>query len=433
MGNKKLVAPLAIAMMLAVVNIITDMLKLTNQPTDKPGDKNIANSTVKVLRDEVQFLSSDLDKDMFSNQQVFVPVGVVHNFAWQCDFYKTSMDANDEWLLSRIGLRTRSDEFFMEMGFILFFQEIYNYTFHLNETNDEIYFDENGRHNLSSARTADLLPQHSRLFLPFCPLFDTGQFTVLQKIIMVAGDKSVENLQTKVGQKRIFYVNAHPGGFPHWENLIHNTRAMRIDQTSGGSLGDIYLPISTTKEYCPASLPFNPSRPNVLYSCGKEHSVRYKGLRSNLPQLFNALNHSDIDMSIHRSKDEYDAGFAKSKFCVIIPGDTSATSQSSKAMCSGCVPIYILSDFRELPFSNVLEYDAFSLRIQSSDVIKKGFAENLYNDINELVKNGTYAKLRSNVEIARDFFNYHRFGSRSPYGAALISMYQDEKQELQRN
>ena len=138
-------------------------------------------------------------------------------------------------------------------------------------------------------------------------------------------------------------------------------------------------------------------------------------------------------MSIHRSKDEYNAGFAKSKFCFIIPGDTSATSQSSKAMCSGCVPICILSDFRELPFSNVLEYDAFSLRIQSSDVIKKGFAENFYNDINELVNNGTYAKLRTNVEIARDFFNYHRFGSRSPYGAALISMYQDEKQELQRN
>jgi len=416
-----------------LVNIIINILELEGLGLVLLGDKNIATSTVKkVLRDEVQFLSSDLDKDMFSNQQVFVPVGVVHNFAWQCDFYKTSMDANNEWLLSRIGMRPRSDEFFMEMGFILFFQEIYNYTFHLNETNDEIYFDENGRRNVSSARTADL-PQHSRLFLPFCPMFDTGQFKVQRNQLMAAGDKSVENLQTKVGQKRVFYVNAHPGGFPHWENLIHNTRAMRIDQTSGGSLGDIYLPISTTKEFCPASLPFNQSRPNLLYSCGKEHSVRYKGLRSSLPQLFNALNQSDVDMSINRSKDEYDAGFAKSKFCFIIPGDTSATSQSSKAMCSGCVPIYILSDFRELPFSNVLEYDAFSLRIQSSDVIKKGFAENFYNDINKLVNNETYAKLRSNVEIARDFFNYHRFGSRSPYGAALISMYQDEKQELQRN
>ena len=59
-------------------------------------------------------------------------------------------------------------------------------------------------------------------------------------------------------------------------------------------------------------------------------------------------------------------------------------------------------------------------------------ASNLYNMLDEMVVNGTYDKLRRNVEIARDFFNYHKFGSRSPYGAAFVSMYQDEINELKR-
>jgi hypothetical protein len=136
-------------------------------------------------------------------------------------------------------------------------------------------------------------------------------------------------------------------------------------------------------------------------------------------------------MSESRTKKDYRLGFVRAKFCFVIPGDTTATSQATRAMCGGCVPIFIASDFRELPFANILNYDAFSIRVHGIDLLRSGAAEALYGNLKTMVENGTYAELRSNVMIARDFFNYHRFGSRSPYGAALVSMYQDEINEKQ--
>lgn len=386
------------------------------------------NGTYRVLRNSVKFLSSDLDEDLFSNRQVFVPVGIVKNKAWQCKFFKNGKE-DHEWFLSRIKVQ-KAEEFFMEVGFIRFFEVVYKYSYYLD---NKVHFNSSNKHRFDIGPNS--LPKHSRLFLPFCHMFDVGDFgwRTLIKNLDFVGNKSIRNnLQWKVNPKRIFYVNSSPHGYSNWENQIHSARAMRIDQTSGGHLGDIFLPISTTKEFCPNSLPFDQSRPNLLYSCGAEHSFskRYKGMRIHMPNIFNALNRSHIDMKLERTKEDYDSGFLNSKFCFITPGDTAATSQSSKAMCSGCVPIFILSDFRELPFSNVLDYNTFSIAIQSFDVYEIGFAENFYNDIINMVNNGTYAELRSNLEIARDFFNYHRFGSRSPYGAALISMYQDEKVEF---
>lgn len=150
------------------------------------------------------------------------------------------------------------------------------------------------------------------------------------------------------------------------------------------------------------------------------------------------VNRTGIDMSSERSREEYDLGFYKSKFCLIIPGDTTGTSQASRAMLAGCVPIFLALDFRDLPFSNILDYNSFSIRIHNNylftnnSLVDNDRASNLHTMLEEMVVNGTYDKLKRNVEIARDFFNYHRFGSRSPYGAAFVSMYQDEMNENKR-
>ena len=58
-------------------------------------------------------------------------------------------------------------------------------------------------------------------------------------------------------------------------------------------------------------------------------------------------------MSPVRPREECELGFYKSKFCLIVPGDTTRTSQVSRAMCAGCVPIFVALDFRDLPFSNI--------------------------------------------------------------------------------
>jgi hypothetical protein len=405
----------------------------------------IHNSTSRVLRAEINFISQDLDQDIFHNKDVFVPVGFVHNNAWEC----TYSDTLEKWWENKKAFNKR-EEFFMELGLITFFRDYYNFTFHLEEDNA------NNKNTITAAviekqekrsdfgKTGSIRPFHtqSRFFLPLCPIAETVEIGYEKKRwqngidkFTEAGNTNVLHLEQElnIDLKKVFFVNSHPYPLSEvgWENLIHSARAMIIDHSISGVLGDIYIPISSSKQACPVSINDDlPHRPKLLYSCGFVTSVKYRGLRSQLPKMFNLLKHSDIDMSAKRTEEDYDAGFLRSKFCFVIPGDTTATSQTTKAMCGGCVPIFILNDFRELPFSNVLDYDTFSLRIHIDETRRNGFAEKFYDDVHEMVSNGTYAQLRSNVKIARDFFNYHRYGSRSPYGALLLSMYQDERNEM---
>ena len=278
-----------------------------------------------------------------------------------------------------------------------------------------------------------------RVFLPFCGYFvDHGLFG--RKPLEYA-DSAISRLQKKLSPKKIFYVSPHPGTQPvGWENHINNARALKIDQCTRGFYSDIIIPVSTMPSVCNySSNEHQIHKKNLIYSCGAEHSVIFKGLRSGIPKIFNSLvNRTGIDMSSERSREEYDLGFYKSKFCLIIPGDTTGTSQASRAMLAGCVPIFLALDFRDLPFSNILDYNSFSIRIHNNylftnnTLVDNERASNLHTMLEEMVVNGTYDKLKRNVEIARDFFNYHRFGSRSPYGAAFVSMYQDEINENKR-
>jgi len=114
-------------------------------------------------------------------------------------------------------------------------------------------------------------------------------------------------------------------------------------------------------------------------------------------------------------------------------------------MVAGCVPVFLVADFRELPFSNVLDYSQFAIRIHGDDLLLNNHQQSgndaydndlrakavssLYDRLQSMVTSGEYEQLRINVRIARDFFNYHRFGSRSPYGLAMVSMYQNEIDE----
>ena len=204
----------------------------------------------------------------------------------------------------------------------------------------------------------------------------------------------ISRLQKEIHATRIFYVAPHPLCHPdNFLNLIYNTRRLHTDQTVRGSYSDIIIPVSATSSVCKMNLQ-RARRINLLYSCGSEHSVRYEGLRSGLPFLFNSLNKTDIDMSTTRTTEDYSAGFWKSKFCFVIPGDTSSTSQATRSMCAGCVPIFVSSDFRDLPFSNILDYNSFSIRVHPSHFFS-GLSHSsnqmralvFYNSLKEMISN----------------------------------------------
>lgn len=412
----------------------------------------------KILKESLHFIVEDFAKDTYDNKSVFPQLGIMRgegieecpvlDLNLKVDLLKNNETATDtiekerqeEWnTLMNMRPRAHGDhqgEYLQEIGFIEWARNYYPRSFTvLTDNSTKLVLALNQLHKMSP------LP---RVFLPFCGMFagSNNKFNSYGNGPLIDSSNAISQLEKQIPSRNIFYVAAHPRTTVYgagWEHKANNARTLKIDQTSKGFFMDVIIPISmhlSDLDYF-FSRKQNITKKNLLYSCGREHrwSVIYKGLRVKLPEIFNALNKTGIDMSITRTKDEYDHGFRTSKFCFIIPGDTTGTSQASKAMLAGCVPIFIAIDFRDLPFANILNYNSFSLRfhanyfVTGNSTLDENRATKLYQELEDMVQNGTYVELRKNVEVARDFFNYHRFGSRSPYGAALASMYQDDVNE----
>jgi len=408
----------------------------------------LENSTKLVLKPNIQIIAAPyFDSNSMQNTILFPPIGIVRDNEFECKSYPWDKQMS-QWgsfvstYLSHTN-KQRKGEFLQEVGFIEFFQHHYPRSFMVNSTGLKTKKSINKKEPsvVSIEHLNSILPI-PRVFFPFCGFFEKdGNFG---KQPLWKSSDVISQIQKEVLRKQMFYVSPHPGTvISEWEHLSHNMRTLQIDQTVRGSYNDIIIPVSTTPLVCDYNYAKERhlKKENLLYSCGSEHSKRYKGLRSDIPDLFNLIKKPGIDMlEGNRSVKNYEEGFWKSKYCLIIPGDTTGTSQTTRAMCAGCVPIFITSDFRDLPFSNILAYNRFSIRYHSWELTPRNItsesggidlsgAINMYNSLQEMISNGTYAELRHHVEIARDFFNYHKFGSRSPYGAALVSMFQDDLDE----
>ncbi|KAJ0704583.1 putative xylogalacturonan beta-1,3-xylosyltransferase [Helianthus annuus] len=68
------------------------------------------------------------------------------------------------------------------------------------------------------------------------------------------------------------------------------------------------------------------------------------------------------------------------QFCLTIAGDTPSSNRFFDAIASHCVPVIISYDI-ELPFEDVLDYSKFSVFVQSSDAVKKGYLMKLLRGI----------------------------------------------------
>lgn len=420
-----------------------------------------------MLKQEIAFSAKDFSVDSYDNPVLFPKVGIMRGGGIiECPDLSPNLLVNKHSnnLTSLLPLPKRSDlkrqgrqgEFFQEIGFIEMLRNNYPKTFTVvNDVNTSLNLELELTKNDTQGDPGtvvlleDLIKINPspRVFLPFCGFFSKNG--VFGEIPLNQANNAISRLQKHIAPQKIFYVSPHPGTKAKgWESLINNARALKIDQCTRGFYNDITIPVSTMPSLCDYSSDLQKKdKKNLIYSCGAEHSKKYKGLRSEIPKIFTSLvNKTGIDMETKRSRDDYQNGFYNSKFCLVIPGDTTGTSQAARAMCAGCVPIFLALDFRDLPFSNILDlpfsnildYTSFSIRIHfnyfltNDTLVDYNHAENLYNLLQEMVVNGTYDYLKANVKIARDFFNYHRFGSRSPYGASFVSMYQDEVNEMKR-
>ena len=108
-------------------------------------------------------------------------------------------------------------------------------------------------------------------------------------------------------------------------------------------------------------------------NAGPHVSPNYSlGIRQAVYRAAVASNATDVEVIGHLERDwwhvKYHAKMHGSTFCGAFPGDGWSGGISS-AIFAGCIPLIIM-DGIELPFENVLDYRAFSVRIAEADVAR---------------------------------------------------------------
>ena len=123
----------------------------------------------------------------------------------------------------------------------------------------------------------------------------------------------------------------------------------------------------------------NPRRRSILafFAGGAHGLIREK--------LLAHWKDKDKEVQVHEylpKNASYDKLMGSSKFCLCPSGYEVASPRLVEAINAGCVPV-IISDFYELPFSDVLDWRKFSLQIPSRNIsdikmILKGISQAMY-------------------------------------------------------
>lgn len=264
---------------------------------------------------------------------------------------------------------------------------------------------------------ADALARHRALTIPNATNLDSASFTRTQlRVRSDAASKVVDNVLAAVDAHQCFYVMVVPLLYPSWRSgsPLRRCRALIVDRTLSGALQDIAVPYTAFNESL-ARLGAARLRTVLLAGCGHYRFYgQFKDLRQNVFRRLNALHLPELDVSAFRSHAGYLRAFTSARYCLIIPGDTASTAMSTRAILGGCVPVFVIDEWRELPFARVLDYSLFSVRVRPRSLLCSGCAAGFVSRLNHTLDDGTYEKLAAGVESARDFFDYAREGPRSP-------------------
>ena len=135
---------------------------------------------------------------------------------------------------------------------------------------------------------------------------------------------------------------------------------------------------------------------------GPHTSPNYSmGVRQAVFRAARGSGASDIEVVGHIPKDwwhvRYHAKMHNSTFCGAFPGDGWSGGISS-AIFAGCIPVIIM-DGIELPFENVLDYTAFSVRVAETNI------DRLPSLLRE-ISSSEVQRLRSGLDAVRSRFGY---------------------------
>jgi len=397
-----------------------------NEDWNAWGYEDTDDTTARVLLDKS--LADSFDADVVDpNLPDVVSVHTKYNCRMTWDIVKSAGD-------------NRLDESLQAVGFLRFLNNFYP---------------KHSVAKLDALKTAENVPKGAFLFLPMCP-FEAGWLSrpvsddpngramnmraAMERCRETMSSPEMHDIAERLlrvaDDGRIFYVPTTPIQGPRDKPVtpVRRIRGLYTDSTVFGSHGHISLPMSVAEKNCPIDFDGgnNTTRTSLVSMVGRDkpngaYPHLRKRIREGLKSLVATGDDDDRVLTLPDgvTPDDYDRTFFTSKFCLVIPGDTTSTSQGARAMCGGCVPVFVAPDYRDLAFANLLDYSKFSVRLRPHELVTMADYMRLVDHLADLVESGAYEKLRQNVMIARDFFNFHRFTGRSPYAAALTSIMVD--------
>ncbi|TMX04988.1 hypothetical protein EJD97_003674 [Solanum chilense] len=162
------------------------------------------------------------------------------------------------------------------------------------------------------------------------------------------------------------------------------------------SLPEIYLYNGVVSPKLQSPPPANISRPYLGFFAG--------GLHGHVREtLFDHWKEKDSQLRVYQQlpKDmDYPSEMLHSKFCLCPSGYEVASPRVVEAIYAECVPV-MLSDHYVFPFSDVLNWEAFSLQVNISDIPR-------LKDILLAVPDDKYMKLKEGMRAVRKHFELNR-------------------------
>lgn len=146
----------------------------------------------------------------------------------------------------------------------------------------------------------------------------------------------------------------------------------------------------------PQQIVLNPphTRNRLVFFVGRKQNSL---IRQILLSLFG--NDASMDIFGGNFSFPYEEGFRRSRFCLHVKGYEVNTARISDAIHYGCIPV-IISDYYDLPFTNVLDWSKFSIIISQGDIHK-------LKDILLSVSKQTYITMYRNLCSVRRHFAWH--------------------------
>ncbi|KAJ9184044.1 hypothetical protein P3X46_007827 [Hevea brasiliensis] len=200
-----------------------------------------------------------------------------------------------------------------------------------------------------------------------------------------------------------FMLACHDWG-PHASRanpLLYNTsiRVLCNANTSEGfnprkdvSLPEIHLYSGNFPPQLLSPPPANTSRPYLAFFAGGLHGpIR--------PLLLNQWKDRDSDLRVFEYLPKhlnYYSFMLQSKFCLCPSGHEVASPRIVEAIYAECVPV-ILSKYYVLPFSDVLRWEAFSIRVKVSEIPR-------LKEVLRSVPEEKYKKLKEGLKAVRKHF-----------------------------